>query len=1119
MSLVIIEFIIDLTLPYVSVLPAMSQRSLRASAAGIDAAKTALFAKALTQKSLVDEYQIASWSTINKFFRGKPVDRRIFLEICAALDLEWEDIAASQVRNSQPPTTASALPAEIDWGDRTARVAAANCEALQTRILEPISRTIATDKLLPAIRWGLSGKQRIIPIVAPAGFGKTTLLGELYVSLRQEASWLALVLCNTLLLDIRSSSELARALGVAACGEEVDIRDLTNILVAQKGRGILLLDTLDLVASRRFVDLLAPLLRHLVQNGVTVVFTCRDREYGDFFEPPRERLPGLSETIDRYHVPPFTPQEVKAAATAFVRQQSIQLAGGNESFADRVLALSADNRSLREIVCNPLLLALLCELFAKDGNVPPDLTVSKLYARYWQEKVAATRVEDKKYAVQLASDKERLCLQLASTIFQLSQQYLCESLYQDELDIDFDERRSAALNDLLSEGVWERLPNRQLRFFHQTLLEYAIAYWLTRQTASSQREQFLSTLLPSDATQGKQTTVPPHLWTILRQFLSLVDAAEFDRVVDRLYLEKLEVFRAVTFAAVARENLPSLQKQLQFALDQGDIYQQILQNALASAPISLAEATCSLLISLLEKADRKSASAITHTLGSSLFATANQFPQFLAQAHQAIATRPSEHQKNLYAFLLVAAKDNQHRMTNSSVLQVLRTYYHSYGNFTKIAVLQWHQAANVPDSDRLALLQVLAAQPFPKRLQSELKEALTEFLATTIPICLAESTTSPWQTWHEALHVPLQAGAELVQPKAVGRQAARIPHLLHEILVDLISGNERRTHTNLLALREAIAWGDGPILAKEISQLPIDTLPSVETCSSFAGMVRELAGFLETANRQLLATWCLPLARRQPEVWFAALVAATDAHSPIANHIEPIWQQLSPQQKGKCAIPELLHLFPQTIDQLPPDNPRSQFVLIEFYKQRGTETDLQRLLDLCFARQKKVALAAADTLDKIGSDRFSPIQLIDLLRSPQAGIRTNAMQLLKTRADIQESDLSAVARYLHNEKEPQILRHFCHLLSKYVAQHQQVPDSLPEAIERMLYNAGRPIDSAIASPLVDILNLLLQQQTWPEPLSICSWISQLLHHSDMRRLDESKAIFYWELQAGCIPNF
>ncbi|RUT03857.1 hypothetical protein DSM106972_047710 [Dulcicalothrix desertica PCC 7102] len=65
----------------------MAGSSLIASQKGIQRAKNSLKAKSLTQKALAVERGIASWSTINHFFNGLPVQRRIFIEICEELDL------------------------------------------------------------------------------------------------------------------------------------------------------------------------------------------------------------------------------------------------------------------------------------------------------------------------------------------------------------------------------------------------------------------------------------------------------------------------------------------------------------------------------------------------------------------------------------------------------------------------------------------------------------------------------------------------------------------------------------------------------------------------------------------------------------------------------------------------------------------------------------------------------------------------------------------------------------------------------------------------------------------------------------------------------------------------
>jgi WD40 repeat protein len=80
----------------------MTGRSLQASSEGIEKAKRALNYNNLTQKALAKERGIASWSTVSKFFNGKPVDRSIFMEICDELGLDCQEIAARAPSESKP---------------------------------------------------------------------------------------------------------------------------------------------------------------------------------------------------------------------------------------------------------------------------------------------------------------------------------------------------------------------------------------------------------------------------------------------------------------------------------------------------------------------------------------------------------------------------------------------------------------------------------------------------------------------------------------------------------------------------------------------------------------------------------------------------------------------------------------------------------------------------------------------------------------------------------------------------------------------------------------------------------------------------------------------------------
>ncbi|HAG80893.1 MAG TPA: hypothetical protein DCL61_06905 [Cyanobacteria bacterium UBA12227] len=175
----------------------MAKRSLQASAQGIKEAKIALDCKNLTQKAITTELQIASWSTVNKFFTGQAVDRRIFIEICEALDLEWDEIAIKG-KSDRPLSISDQIPnatvANPNLGDRQPTVDSPNLleesalvernatrarSALNPYILPRLRRQSLLEKCLKAIHRGVTDhKQRIIPILGAAGYGKSTLLGK-----------------------------------------------------------------------------------------------------------------------------------------------------------------------------------------------------------------------------------------------------------------------------------------------------------------------------------------------------------------------------------------------------------------------------------------------------------------------------------------------------------------------------------------------------------------------------------------------------------------------------------------------------------------------------------------------------------------------------------------------------------------------------------------------------------------------------------------------------------------------------------------------------------------------------------------------------------------------------
>ena len=91
----------------------MAGRSLVASSAGIEKAKQALERRNLNQKAFTSEIGFA-WSTVNKFFTKKPVDRTYFQEICQFLNLDWQDIVEPFSEENETQQLSASLPLTLE---------------------------------------------------------------------------------------------------------------------------------------------------------------------------------------------------------------------------------------------------------------------------------------------------------------------------------------------------------------------------------------------------------------------------------------------------------------------------------------------------------------------------------------------------------------------------------------------------------------------------------------------------------------------------------------------------------------------------------------------------------------------------------------------------------------------------------------------------------------------------------------------------------------------------------------------------------------------------------------------------------------------------------------------
>jgi hypothetical protein len=1107
----------------------MSSRSLRASETGIQRARQALARRNLIQKSLAEE-GLASWSTINNFFNGKVVLRSIFLEICHRLDLDWEAIAETpsvsdddDIESPPPPKQDDSAPFPPQFS-AIQQLSTAYREALTPRILERIPRSVVQDKYLGAIARGTeTGLDRVIALIAPAGYGKSTILGHLYDELIQSsAGWVGLILCSHLHLPASpSANDLAISLGQGLSGELDSIVPLTQHLTQTHGRGVLLIDTIDLVINKSFVLAFATLLRQLLNTGTTIVFTCRDHEYNDFLEPTREKLLGVAQSVDRYTVPEFTTAEIRLAATTFFTHQAPYTPERGQAFADQILQLSADSRSLHQITQNPLLLALLCDLFAQDGHVPADLTVSKLYKRYWQEKIAYSRSDQSHFAA-LAVEKDRFCLTLARSLFARSQEKLCESAYEDDLEIEFTPPIIAARNDLFSEGVLDRLPSTKLHFFHQTLLEYAIAYWLTRHSAQPQRDQLLESLRQPQATDNRTYWLP-----ILRQHLTIVESeAEFEHLVSQLNPKDIGVFGTIAFAAVSRDRPDALLHLLPTALHLGEAHQRRLRQALESAPQFLIEGGWSIFITLLEQAEHTTAINTAKMLGLLLSRWWDKLGQRLPELLEAVARRDSSvnrqvHQADdrtlLLGWLLQPCLPLLQKHPDLSLLAALRSYYPLLGhNSTGIAVIILHQAETVPLEARQDFLYQLMAQDVPN--DRAMGDTLAEFVALCLPALISYSPD--WPSWSAILERQYLKGWDSVLARSVGRCAGRDDDLLSTLLHNWQQSRSDLLRRHFIAVGEVLQQGKAETVVQFLTHQSVSALDPNWFRALLPFLSYQAATFSPDHQEQL-AQW---LQQTDTTDSLLLLFDALATDSPTARSLlERRIAQLPAQKQASYRV-RLLRFQP--IDHHPPlktlDKSAQQLLLQHYQKQAPIcATARGRLLEACQSDLKHIATQASQTLDQLPHGSLTVVQVLPLLQSRFAGVRVKALQAIaaitQPGALLTEADFVHICTVLQAEDNQAVVRPLCELVSRWVKAMRQVPPAVAGAIgtipARLM--AQGTFEGGTGRVVIDALKGIAQSEdSRLDPLQVSHWLRDLLRAIDLIKIPHGEMEMIDLLSAG-----
>ncbi|MET8778770.1 hypothetical protein ABZV58_27505 [Nocardia sp. NPDC004654] len=359
-------------------------------------------------------------------------------------------------------------------------VARASAEGRATADAKVLPTVDRLEQMTSKLRTGLGDLTGSLAIVGEGGLGKSVLLGQLFDAWTADQRAVWFISCGRILTtaDLTGFDAVDRALGEVAIGardERNSARALPETptlteLVAGSSPEAVILDTVDLLVHESNCDHVADLLRHLARS-TSVFWTCRELEWNNYLKNER----GINQLT--YPIPVLTPTEIGVWARAYVESAGVD-AESAHAFLDSVVGENV-RPGVREILASPLRLSMACEIYAANGPIPDDLSVTELYHQYRERRIAQDRYGRRSST---ARAQEAAADALAARMWSASVDRLVVSVAGAAVS------DSPALQNLLSDGVVTRIGGRY-GFFHQTYAEFSIAHWLVSSGAPDDLRQ------------------------------------------------------------------------------------------------------------------------------------------------------------------------------------------------------------------------------------------------------------------------------------------------------------------------------------------------------------------------------------------------------------------------------------------------------------------------------------------------------------------------------------------------------------------------------------------------------------------------------------------------------
>ncbi|MCP2731964.1 NACHT domain-containing protein [Limnofasciculus baicalensis] len=567
----------------------MIARSFYASATGIIKAREAMAHKRLTQELLATGVGLKTRQSVGRFLAGKPVDRRVFIEICCQLDLDWQEIAVE--RKLSTPTTMrhnQENPVDIDALVQEARSLYhdkidAQCSTLQLLELpQPIDLAhIYIDAYIlediPNRRWleitdlqksipldsdrdtlapfhsDHIAQERVLAIEAATKYFKLMILGKPGTGKSTFLKFIALQ-CNRgtfqphllpIYIELKDFVEDAKEQSAFSLenyiSQELDLYDILaeNFqALLRHGKLLILLDGLDEVPDAE-KDRVITEIRRLSQRYYKnqFIITCRLAAH-------QYRFQGFTEV----EIADFTNHQItNFAQKYFVATSSNNQGAGLTKASQFIEQLKyPDNRKIRELAATPLLLNLICSVFQSKASFPTQH--AKLYEEGLEillvkwDRSKGVRRDETYYNLSLVN-KIKLLNQLGAKTFEQEDYLFAQNKVQQHI-IDYlrqlpDPKSDPVALQIDSEAVLKSIERQHGLLVERARRIYSFSH-LTFQEYFTARHITTTNDLVNDSNQALEQLVT-HITRKRWREIFLLAAGMLRRVDDLIWLMKEEI--------------------------------------------------------------------------------------------------------------------------------------------------------------------------------------------------------------------------------------------------------------------------------------------------------------------------------------------------------------------------------------------------------------------------------------------------------------------------------------------------------------------------------------------------------------------------------------------------